>query len=128
MLAILLVSGSARAFETPTMHALVPGIVPPALLPRAIAASGTATQSAIIGGPAIGGLLYVFGAATVYLTCTAVFVLACVAASLIRLQGPPPEKKPVTLETISRASGTFSRTRSCSAPLRSICSSCCSAA
>jgi MFS family permease len=100
MLAILLVSGSARAFETPTMHALVPGIVPPALLPRAIAASGTATQSAIIGGPAIGGLLYVFGAATVYLTCTAVFVLACVAASLIRLQGPPPEKKPVTLETI----------------------------
>ena len=100
MLAILLVSGSARAFETPTMHALVPGIVPPALLPRAIAASGTATQTAIIGGPAIGGLLYVFGAATVYLTCTAVFVLACVAASLIRLQGPPPEKKPVTLETI----------------------------
>jgi MFS family permease len=100
MLAILFVSGSARAFETPTMHALVPGIVPPALLPRAIAASSTATQTAIIGGPAIGGLLYVFGAATVYLTCTAVFVLASVLASLIRLQGPPPEKKPVTIETL----------------------------
>ena len=74
MLAILFVSGTARAFEAPTMHALVPGIVPPELLPRAIAASATANQTAIICGPAIGGLLYVFGAATVYLTCTAVFV------------------------------------------------------
>jgi hypothetical protein len=73
MLAILFVSGTARAFETPTMHTLVPGIVPPALLPRAIAASSTASQTAIICGPAIGGLLYLFGASTVYLTCMAVF-------------------------------------------------------
>ena len=100
MLAILFVSGTARAFETPTMHTLVPGIVPPDLLPRAIAASATASQTAIICGPAIGGLLYVFGAATVYLTCTAVFVLASVLVSLIVLQGPPPEKKPVTMETL----------------------------
>jgi MFS family permease len=98
MLGILFVSGTARAFETPTMHALVPGIVPLDLLPRAIAASGTATQTAIICGPAIGGMLYVFGASVVYLTCTAVFVLASVMISLIRLQGAPPEKKPVTLE------------------------------
>ena len=71
-----------------------------ALLPRAIAASATASQTAIICGPALGGLLYVFGAGTVYLTCTGVFVLASVLVSLIRLQGPPPEKKPVTLETL----------------------------
>ena len=93
MLAILFVSGTARAFETPTMHTLVPGIVPPALLPRAIAASATASQTAIICGPAIGGLLYVFGASTVYLTCTAVFVLASVLVSLMRLQGPPPDEE-----------------------------------
>src|SRR6188472_1211303 len=68
MLAILFVSGTARAFETPTMHTLVPGIVPPALLQRAIAASSTAGQTAIIAGPAVGGLLYVLGASTVYLT------------------------------------------------------------
>ena len=29
ILAILFVSGTARAFEIPTMHTLVPGIVPP---------------------------------------------------------------------------------------------------
>ncbi len=85
MLAILFVSGTARAFETPTMHTLVPGIVPPELLPRAIAASSTASQTAIICGPAIGGLLYVFGASTVYLTCTAVFVLASILVSFIQM-------------------------------------------
>jgi MFS family permease len=100
MLAILFVSGTARAFETPTMHTLVPGTVPLALLPRAIAASATASQTAIICGPALGGLLYVFGASAVYFTCTAVFVLASIMISLIRLQGAPPEKRPVTLESL----------------------------
>jgi MFS family permease len=100
MLALLFVSGTARAFETPTMLALIPGIVPPAILPRAIAASATAGQTAIICGPALGGLLYVFGASLVYVACTAIFVLASVLVSLIHLQRTPPEKKPVTLETL----------------------------
>jgi MFS family permease len=100
MLAILFVSGTARAFETPTMHSLLPGIVPLALLQRAIAASATATQTAIIGGPALGGLLYLFGAATVYLTCTGVFVLAAVLIGTIQLQRQPPQKQPVTLKTL----------------------------
>src|SRR5215468_4697522 len=38
---ILLAVGTARAFETPTLHALVPSLVPPRLLPRAVAASAT---------------------------------------------------------------------------------------
>jgi MFS family permease len=100
MLAILFVSATARAFETPTVHALLPVIVPPALLPRAIAASATANQTAVIGGPALGGFLYVFGAGTVYVVCTFVFVLAAVLVGLIRLYGPPAEKKPVTLDTL----------------------------
>src|SRR5204862_7367858 len=100
MLAILFVSGTARAFETPTMHTLVPGIVPPALLTRAIAASATASQTAIICGPALGGFLYLLGASAVYFTCTAVFVLASCLTSLIRMQSSPPDKRPVTLETL----------------------------
>jgi MFS family permease len=99
-LAILLISATARAFEVPTMHTLVPGLVPPTLLPRAIAASSTATQTAIIGGPAIGGLIYAFGPETVYLTCVAIFITAAVLISLVRLQSPTLEKKPVTLETL----------------------------
>jgi hypothetical protein len=82
------------------MHTLVPGIVPPELLQRAIAASGSASQTAIICGPAIGGLLYVFGASTVYLTCTATFILASVLVSRIQMQSTPPDKKPVTVEAV----------------------------
>ena len=53
-----------------------------------------------ICGPAIGGLIYAFGPSTVYLTCVAIFAAAGVLISLIRLQSPPAEKKPVTLETL----------------------------
>jgi MFS family permease len=100
MLAILFVSGTARAFETPTMHTLVPGVVPMSLLPRAVAASATASQTATICGPALGGVLYVFGPSTVYLTCMAVFVLASVLVSFMRLRGAPPEKGPVTIASL----------------------------
>src|SRR5499426_430576 len=80
---ILLLVGTARAFETPTLHALVPTLVPPRLLPRAVAASATANQTAVICGPALGGLLYAFGPTTVYLVCAAVFIAASVLASVL---------------------------------------------
>jgi MFS family permease len=63
MFVILFLSGTARAFEIPTMHSLLPGVVPMTLLPRAIAASASAQQTAVICGPSIGGLLYVLGPA-----------------------------------------------------------------
>jgi MFS family permease len=105
MLAILFLSGTARAFEMPTIHALLPGIVPGTLLPRAIAASASAQQTAVICGPSLGGLLYAaFGAATVYATCTVVFIAASVLISLVppvpRDQGRKEERKPISLETL----------------------------
>src|SRR5689334_18206626 len=78
---ILLIVGTARAFETPTLHALVPSLVPPRLLPRAVAAAATATQTAVICGPALGGLIYAFGPTTVYTVCAVVFVAASVLAT-----------------------------------------------
>ncbi len=85
MFAILFLSGTARAFEIPTMHSLLPGVVPMALLPRAIAASASAQQTAVICGPSIGGLMYALGPAVVYGTCTLMFVAAGVLIGLIRV-------------------------------------------
>src|SRR5258706_16300991 len=51
MLAILLVSGTARAFEMPSIHELLPGLVPVTLLPRAIDHWETAQQTASCSGP-----------------------------------------------------------------------------
>ncbi len=50
--------GAARVFVGPSMSAIAPNIVPPALLPRAIALSSIAWQTASVAGPAVGGLIY----------------------------------------------------------------------
>ena len=100
MFAILFLSGTARAFEIPTMHALLPSIVPVTLLPRAIAASATAQQTAVICGPSIGGLMYAFGPTAVYAACTLVFVAASALIGLIQVAPRREERKPVTLATV----------------------------
>ena len=100
MFAILFLSGTARAFEIPTMHALLPGVVPMALLPRAIAASASAQQTAVICGPSLGGLLYGLGPATVYATCTAIFIAASVLISGVEIIPRSEPRRPVTLETV----------------------------
>jgi MFS family permease len=100
MLMILFLSATARAFEMPAMHGLVPALVPIRLLPRAIAASASAQQTAVICGPSIGGLLYVFGPATVYTTCTAIFIAATVLISQTHIAGRAKERKPFNAETL----------------------------
>ena len=98
MFAILLLSGTARAFELPTIQTLLPAIVSPRLLPRAIAASASAQQTAVICGPSIGGVLYLAGPTVVYAACTATFIVACVLLSLIELAPVKEARRPGTLE------------------------------
>jgi MFS family permease len=100
MLAILFLSGTARAFEMPTMHALMPALVPIMLLPRAIAASASAQQTAVICGPSLGGLLYGLGPTTVYATCTVIFIAASVLISRVAIAPRREERKPFSMETV----------------------------
>jgi MFS family permease len=58
LFALAAAHGTARVFVGPAMSAIAPNIVPPALLPRAIALSSIAWQSASVAGPAVGGLIY----------------------------------------------------------------------
>lgn len=50
--------GAARVFVNPAMSAIAPNIVPANLLPRAIALSSIAWQTASVAGPAVGGLIF----------------------------------------------------------------------
>src|SRR5262245_1023792 len=100
MFAILFVVGIARAFEMPTLHALLPDVVPKSVLPRAIAASASAQQTAIIAGPAIGGLLYLLGPEAVYVTCVVIFVTAAVLVSLVHTALAKQDKTPITLNSL----------------------------
>lgn len=100
ILMLILITGTARAFEAPTLHSIVPGIVPRPLLPRAIAASATAQQTAIICGPALGGFLYVLGPGVVYGLCTAIFVTACILISFVQGKHRAAQRKPVSVTTL----------------------------
>ena len=97
---IMFLIGIARAFEMPTIHAILPDIVPQSVLPRAIAAAASAQQTAIITGPAIGGLLYLLGPATVYFCCMAIFIAAAVLVSLVQTAHARRERAPMTLESL----------------------------
>jgi MFS family permease len=100
MFGILFVLGIARSFEMPTIHAIVPDIVPQSILPRAIAAAATAGQTAIICGPALGGFLYAFGPATVYVLCAVVFMAASVLVSLVKTTFAKRDETPISLKTL----------------------------
>ena len=66
--------GMVRSFQMPTQQALTPHLVPPNLLQRAVALSSTGVQTAVISGPALGGILYATHVNAVYAIC-AVFLL-----------------------------------------------------
>jgi MFS family permease len=82
--------GVARVFVGPAMAAIAPNIVPPALLPRAIAMSSIAWQSASVAGPALGGFLYAGDAALPYWVAAACLTLTTVLIGFIRPVMPPP--------------------------------------
>lgn len=83
--AAVAVAGAARSFENPSLAALLPGLIPVGVLPRAMALSSSAMQTAFIIGPALGGLLYAAGAAAPYTVAGLLFVLASVCSALIRI-------------------------------------------
>ncbi|MCR5883118.1 MFS transporter [Rhizobacter sp. J219] len=100
LLALSVAIGTAKAFQMPAQQALVPSLVPAPVLPRALAFSSAGMQAAIIGGPALGGFVYVAGADVVYATCAACFVAAGVLFLRIGHPHVPPPKEPVSLATV----------------------------
>ncbi len=90
LLAVAVAIGVMRAIQMPTQQALTPALVPPGLLARAMAFSAAGTQAAVIGGPALGGLLFVAGATAVYASCAALFAAATLLVAFgVRYQHVP---------------------------------------
>ncbi|MGY4829845.1 MFS transporter [Sphaerotilaceae bacterium SBD11-9] len=100
LLALSVALGTAKAFQMPAQQALVPSLVPGAVLPRALAFSSAGMQAAIIGGPALGGFIYVAGANVVYAVCAAAFVVGGVLFLRIGHPHVPPPKEPVSVATV----------------------------
>jgi MFS family permease len=99
ILALVAVVGAARAFEGPTMSALVASLVSQPLVPKAMAWSVSANQAARIVSPALGGVLYVLGAEVVYAVAATLFLIAGLLAALIRAARAQREREQFTLES-----------------------------
>ena len=80
--AILVLFGSARAFMMPATQAVLRNMVPTENFSQAVALSSSAFHVAVITGPVLGGLLYVAGPATVYVTASVLLVLSVFLMSL----------------------------------------------
>lgn len=100
LLGLSLVLGAVRAFQMPAQQSLTPLLVPPLMLPRAMAFSSAGQQASIIGGPALGGLLFVAGMGVVYGASLLLFAAACVLVARLRYAHNAPQREPVTAATL----------------------------
>jgi MFS family permease len=100
ILALLFVLGVARAFEFPAMQSMLPALVSPALLPRAMAANASGSQAAMILGPALGGFLYLAGPGAVYAAAAVLYVVAAAGMGRMRSVQTPPQREPATLKMV----------------------------
>lgn len=92
--------GCGRIFEATTMSALVPALVPPPLIPRAVAAWTSANQAAIICGPALGGLIYAVQPVLVTTLCVVFFATAITLISLVRPRALAEAREPPTFSSV----------------------------
>jgi len=86
--------GSARVFNGPALAAIAPNIVPPALLPQAIALSSMGWQVGTVVGPAAGGFMFAESPSLPYFVSAAMLLLSGLLISSVRPvravhQGPP---------------------------------------
>ncbi len=102
--------GSARAFEGTAFQTVLPVIVAQKHLTRAIAALASAQQTATIGGPALGGLLYnLIGPTFLYGLCCALFVTGSMCMTFIKTARIASKREPVTMKTVLAGFAYISR-------------------
>lgn len=100
LLGLSLVLGAIRPFQMAGQQALLPMLVPQSLLARSMALSTVVQQICVVGGPALGGLLFAIGVNAVYMTCAALFSASAVMCAFVRYGYVPPPREPVTVESI----------------------------
>ena len=98
--ALAFLLGATRSFEMPATQALLPNVVPPGLFPRAVAASASATQSATIVAPAVGGFLYAFGSLWVYGPTVALYAIACVLTLSLQARSQVVQRGRASIESL----------------------------
>ena len=75
----LVLSGSTRALAGPASKSLAPLLVPREQFAQSVAWATSTQQTAIIAGPALGGLIYLLGAPITFAACLVLALVSAVA-------------------------------------------------
>jgi MFS family permease len=97
---LLLINAVARTFEAPALQSLVPSTVPRAILMKAVSAHASAGKMSQLIGPALGGLLYAFGAGVDFGLCALLIAIAGITSVLLPIPPAPAQRPKVTWSTL----------------------------
>jgi MFS family permease len=100
LLAMAFVIGAGRAFEQPSLQSVLPNIVPAHVLPRAIAAANSAAQTAVVAGPALGGLLLAVSPTLTFAACTVLWLSAAALILGVAMTQAFAGREPLDLKTL----------------------------
>ena len=98
--AILVIFGSARAFMMPASQAVLKNLVPLESFSQAVALSSSSFHVAVITGPVLGGVLYVFGPTTVYLVAASLLILSVITMAMTKSAPQIRNTAPVSWSTL----------------------------
>jgi MFS family permease len=94
--------GVGRAFGNPASQAITPNLVPREIFANAVTWYSSFWQVATVGGPAIGGLLYIGGPSVCFIAATLCFIVASLLVAVIRTPLDPPKsgKGPISVASL----------------------------
>lgn len=84
LFAVAVILGICRAFSGPALGSLAPNLVPPALLPSAIALNSIAWQAGAVAGPLLGGAAFALSHSLPYEASAILYAISLFAMLLIR--------------------------------------------
>jgi MFS family permease len=100
LLAMAFVIGGGRAFEQPSLQSVLPNIVPAPVLPRAIAAANSAAQTAVVAGPALGGVLLAVSPSLTFAICAVLWLSAAAIMLGVAMKQTFAGREPLDLTTL----------------------------
>ena len=84
LFAVAVLLGIGRAFAMPALGSIAPNLVPPAILPSAIALNSIAWQVGMVAGPLIGGAPYAVSTSLPYEASAALYAVSLACMLLLR--------------------------------------------
>ena len=98
--AVLVLFGSARAFMMPASQAVLRNLVPDKDFGQAVALSSSTFHVAVIAGPVLGGLLYVFGPTFVYTVSAVLLTVSVILMASAKSAPQAKSTKPASWHTL----------------------------